>query len=130
MDAFRRLWEAYGRGRREEIVDLFDDACELHASENGRTYRGHDGVRTLLDDRERAWKSVMLTYQRAETVGDEHIVVIGHLTAFDHGGERTLDAPLTCVARFRGGRVLTARTFGDVEQALAHAAEEQAAAGR
>lgn len=130
MDAFRRLWEAYGRGRRDEMLDLFDDDCQLHASEIGRTYRGHDGVRALLDDRERAWKSVMLTYHRAETVGDEHIVVIGHLTAFDHSGERALDAPLTCVARFRGGKVISARSCDDVEQAFAHAAAERALDGR
>lgn len=122
MDAFRRLWEAYGRGRRDELLELVDDACELQVSEHAQARRGRDGLRELLDDHDRSWKSVMLTYESAEPIGTEQVVVLGHLTGFDHSGRQTLDERLICLVRFRDGRLVLMKGFGDVDRALAEAA--------
>jgi ketosteroid isomerase-like protein len=120
---FTRLWEAYGHGRLDDALDLIDPGCELRVSVTDRTYRGHDGVRAGMVEFRRAWKSATLTSDEVIEVDARTIVVIGHVTAFDHSGRRVYDAPLAWMARFSDGRLLSVTSYGSRDEALAAAAE-------
>jgi ketosteroid isomerase-like protein len=120
---FGRLWEAYGHGRLDDALHLIDPDCELRVSVTDRVYRGHDGVRAGMVDFRRAWKSATLTSDEVIEVDAQTIVVVGHLTGFDHAGTRCYDAPLVWMAAFSAGRLMRVTSYSTRADALAAAAE-------
>jgi ketosteroid isomerase-like protein len=118
MAPFVQLWDAYGRGRLDDALDLIDEACEVRAAGSDRVYLGHDGVRAVLAESRRRWKSVTLTSDEIVEVDDATIVAIARLTAFDHTGQRVHDGPLAWMAEFDDGRLLRATYFATRADAL------------
>jgi len=128
MALFVRLWDAYGRGRLDDSLDLIDPAFELRAAGSDRVYRGHDGMRAVMAEFRRRWKSVTLTSDEVVEVDDATIVAIGRLTAFDHSGARVHDGPLAWVTEFADGRLLRATSYSTRAEALRAAAERRSGA--
>jgi ketosteroid isomerase-like protein len=126
MAPFVRLWDAYGRGRLDDALDLIDEACEVRAAGSDRVYRGHDGIRAVLAESRRRWKSITLTSDEIVEVDDVTIVASARLTAFDHSGARVHDGPLAWMAEFESGRLLRATYFPTRADAL-RAAERRRA---
>jgi ketosteroid isomerase-like protein len=120
---FSRLWEAYGQGRLDDALHLIDPDCVLRVSVTDRVYRGHDGVRSGMVDFRQAWKSATLTSDEVIEINAETIVVVGHVTAFDHSGARLYDEPLVWMAVFSNGRLLDVTSYSTRAEALAAAAE-------
>ena len=120
---FGRLWEAYGHGRLDDALHLIDPDCTLHVSVTDRIYRGHDGVRAGMVEFHKAWKSATLTSDEIIEVDSQSIVVTGHVTAFDHSGQRVYDAPLVWMALFSDGRLLGVTSYASRADALVAAAE-------
>jgi ketosteroid isomerase-like protein len=118
MAPFVRLWDAYGRGRLDDALDLIDEACEVRAAGSDRVYRGHDGVRAVLAESRRRWKSVTLTSDEIVEIDNATIVAIARLTAFDHSGSRVHDGPLAWMAEFDDGRLARATYFPTRDEAL------------
>ena len=100
-----------------------DPDCTLHVSVTDRIYRGHDGVRAGMVEFHKAWKSATLTSDEIIEVDTETIVVVGHVTAFDHSGIRAYDAPLVWMGAFSDGRLLGVTSYSSRAEALAAAAE-------
>jgi ketosteroid isomerase-like protein len=121
MAPFVQLWDAYGRGRLDDALDLIDEACEVRAEGSDRVYHGHDGVRAVLAESRRRWKSVTLTSDEIVEVDHVTIVGIARLTAFDHTGQRVHDGPLAWMVEFDDGRLLRATYFATRADALAAA---------
>jgi ketosteroid isomerase-like protein len=128
MAPFARLWEAYGRGRLDDALELIDEECEVRAAGSERVYRGHDGVRAVFAESRRRWKSITLTSDEVVEIDDATIVAIARLTAFDHSGERVHDGSAAWVAEFARGRLLRATYFPSRAEAF-DAAERRTAAG-
>jgi ketosteroid isomerase-like protein len=128
MAPFARLWDAYGRGRLDDALELIDEECEVRAAGSERVYRGHDGVRAVFAESRRRWKSITLTSDEVVEIDDATIVAIARLTAFDYSGERVHDGSAACVAEFDGGRLVRATYFPSSAAAF-DAAERRAASG-
>jgi ketosteroid isomerase-like protein len=125
---FSRLWEAYSQGRLDDALHLIDPDCELQVSVTQRVYRGHDGVRAGMVELQRAWKSATLTSDEVIDIDARTIIVIGHVTAFDHAGKRLYDAPLVWTAAFSDGRLLRVTSYSTRAEALAAAEEPRGGA--
>ena len=125
---FSRLWEAYGHGRLDDALPLIHPDCVLRVLASDRTYRGHDGVRAGMVEFRKAWKSATLSSDEVIEVDAQTIIVIGHMTAFDHSGARVHDAPLVWMALFSEGRLLRVTSYCTRAEALAAAAEPRAEA--
>jgi hypothetical protein len=52
-------------------------------------------------------------------VSEDCVVSDGRIAAFDHDGHLVIDSPLACVAEFRDGMVVRARTFVSLDEAMA-----------
>jgi hypothetical protein len=124
MAPFVQLWDAYGRGRLDDALDLIDESCEVRAAGSDRVYVGHDGVRAVLAEARRRWKSVTLTSDEVVEVDAATIVATARLTAFDHSGARVHDGQLAWMAEFDAGRLRRATYFDSRDDALA-AAEQR-----
>jgi hypothetical protein len=125
---FGRLWEAYGHGRLDDALHLIDPDCTLRVSVTDRIYRGHDGVRAGMVEFHKAWKSATLTSDEIIEIDSQTIVVTGHVTAFDHSGQRVYDAPLVWMALFSDGLLLGVTSYSSRADALVAAAEPRAQA--
>jgi len=86
-------------------------------------------VRAGMVDFRRAWKSATLTSDEVIELDARTIVVIGHVTAFDHSGRRVYDAPLAWMARFSDGRLLAVTSYPSRDEALATGPEPRSEDG-
>jgi hypothetical protein len=119
-DVFARVWELYASGRTGEILDHLHPAVEWSpVLLDPATYHGHDGVHRWAHAVARAWKSITLVADEVRDVAEDCVVASGRIAAFDYGGEQVVDSTLSCVAEFRRGLVVRARTFVAVDEALA-----------
>jgi ketosteroid isomerase-like protein len=117
--AFERVWELYAKGRGIEILDHLDPDVEWHpAVLEPDAYRGHAAVRRWASSMRRAWKSVTLVLDELREL-EGCVLAAGRLAAYDHAGEQVIDTALACVAEFRRGLVVRARSFVSIDDALA-----------
>jgi ketosteroid isomerase-like protein len=117
--AFQRVWELYAKGRGTEILDHLDPDVEWHpAILDPAEYRGHAGVKRWASGMRRAWKSVTLVLEELREI-EGCVLARGRLAAYDHAGEQAIDTALACVAEFRRGLVVRARSFVSLDDALA-----------
>jgi hypothetical protein len=116
---FQRVWELYAAGRGLEILEHLDPAVEWHpAVLDPDSYHGHAGVERWAAGMRHAWKSVTVVLDELREVED-CVVASGRIAAYDHGGEPVVDTVLACVAEFRRGLVVRARSFVSLDEALA-----------
>jgi ketosteroid isomerase-like protein len=120
---FRRGMEAYSRGDYEAAVVGFDPAIEwsVHASvaPDATTYHGHEGVKRFWGTWAEAISGIALEIEECRCVGQNRVVAITRA----HGAGAGSGAPVVSgrfaqIADFRGGRVVRARLYGNVAQAL------------
>ena len=118
-DVFQRVWDLYAAGRGAEILEHLDPAVEWRpALVEPDRYRGHDGVLAWARAARRAWKSVTVVLEDLREV-EGCVVASGRIAASDHRGDQVVDSVLACVAEFRDGRVVRARSFCSHDDALA-----------
>lgn len=122
MAAFSALWRAYGEGRLDRALHLVDADCEFTLPD-GRTYRGHDGIRDYLSETRRDWRTVAISYDDIREDGPGCIVAVGRVAASSADGRTTFERPQACVAEFRDGRFVRGRIYGDPAEATMRAAQ-------
>ena len=122
MVVFSALWRAYGEGRLDRALHLVDAECEFTLPD-GRTYRGHDGIRDYLATTRRDWRTVAITYDDIRENGPGCIVAVGRVAASSADGRTSFERPQACVAEFRDGRFVRGRVFGDPADATAYTGE-------
>ena len=120
MVVFSALWRAYGEGRLDRALHLVDAECEFTLPD-GRTYRGHDGIRDYLATTRRDWRTVAITYDDVREDGPGCIVAVGRVAASSADGRTSFERPQACVAEFRDGRFVRGQVFGDPAEADAYA---------
>jgi ketosteroid isomerase-like protein len=120
---FDDLWRAYAEGRIDDALRLIDPDCELRLAESDVAYRGHDGVRALVADSRRDWKTLTVRHDEVREVGERCVVGIGHAVASGPDGATALDRPLAWVGEFRAGRLVRGTAFPDAAAALRYAVE-------
>jgi ketosteroid isomerase-like protein len=130
MAVFSALWRAYGEGRLDRALHLVDPDCEFTLPD-GRTCRGHDGIRECLEVARRDWRTLTITYDDIHEERPAIIVGIGRVAASGPEGRAVFERPLACVAEFRDGRFVRGWVFGDPARALDHArtVDEERTAG-
>ena len=111
-----RVFEAFAAGDHDALVDVFDPEIEFFGPtatvlNEGKCYRGHDGIRRYLQDAEALWRTLELTPQKFREVGN-HVVVLGRVRATARDGLE-LDTPAAWVWRVERGKVAWGCVYGD-----------------
>jgi ketosteroid isomerase-like protein len=104
----RRAFEAFARRDVAALVRLTDPEVELFAptavlSNEGRCYRGHDGIARYVQDVVRVWKRLEVIPESFREVGN-HVVAIGRVRAEARDGLE-VDNPAAWVWELREGRL-------------------------
>jgi ketosteroid isomerase-like protein len=112
----RRLFEAFDRRDRAALVALTDPEIEFFAptaqlANEGRCYRGHDGLARYLNDVERLWAKLELLPERYRQIGN-HVVALGRVRAHARDGLEVV-TPAAWVWEVRGGRLAWGCVYSD-----------------
>jgi ketosteroid isomerase-like protein len=125
VELARTAFEAFNRAFNEGVPDLYDmldpeiEWIPMTAILEGRTYRGHDGVREWIEDMKREWTSYETMPERFQDLGDDRVLALGTWRARGRGGDVLLDFPhASWLLQYRKGKIVRVETFTDRTQAL------------
>jgi ketosteroid isomerase-like protein len=121
-----RLFAAFADRDEDALLELMDPEIEFFGPtatvlNEGKCYRGHEGMRRYLQDAERLWAELELEPDKYREVGN-HVVVLGRVRARARDGLE-LDAPAAWVWRVERGRIAWGSVYGDRE-AMPHSMQE------
>jgi ketosteroid isomerase-like protein len=112
------LFEAFGRRDADALLALMEPEIEFYGPtatvlNEGKCYRGHEGIRRYLSDVAELWESLEICPRSFREVGN-HVVVLGRVTARAADGLE-LDTPAAWVWRIHAGKVAWGCAYGDRE---------------
>jgi ketosteroid isomerase-like protein len=115
----QRLFEAFAARDAATLLEIVDPQIEFFGPtatvlNEGRCYRGHDGMRRYLRDAEMLWQELELQPQKFHELGN-HVVALGRVRARAHDGLE-IDTPAAWVWRVEMGRVTWGCAYGDPDQ--------------
>jgi ketosteroid isomerase-like protein len=126
------LFEAFGRRDADALLELMSPDIEFYGPtatvlNEGRCYRGHEGIRRYLSDAAQLWQSLEISPRTFREVGN-HVVVLGRVKARAADGLE-LDTPAAWVWRVQAGRIAWGCAYGDRE-AMPRSLQEEGFAPR
>jgi ketosteroid isomerase-like protein len=115
----RRLFDAFAARDVVALLEIVDPEIEFFgptamAVNEGRCYRGHDGMRRYLRDADALWEELDLDPQKLRVVGS-HVVALGRVRARARDGLE-IDTAAAWVWRVEHGRVTWGCAYGDPDQ--------------
>ena len=120
VEVVRELAAAWRRGDREAWLAVWDDEAEfypLRAQLEGHTYRGRDGLREFLIEWDKDWDYARFDVNEIRDAGDQ-VVALAQFRALGRGSGVELDYPIGVVITVRRERVVYARFYSTVSDAL------------
>lgn len=122
MDNLRRGYEAYSRGDLSATLELIDPEFEIHTSgaflDEGRVYRGHDGVREFLAMLGEAFEDVSYEPEEIIEAGEDRYVVLARLRGRGKASGIETDVRFAHVWTVRDGKAISMRAYLDRAEAL------------
>jgi uncharacterized protein len=121
IDLVRRLFEAFARRDVEAVIEMSDPEIEFYAptatlAHEGRSYRGHEGIRSYFEDVKRLWEELSVVPEEFREVNGK-LLVLGRIHARGAVGY-SADSPAGWVWRTRGGKVVSGHVYTDLGEAL------------
>jgi ketosteroid isomerase-like protein len=130
LELARSSFEAWSRRDAQWFVDNTTPEFEFVAAvmttvegEAGTVRGGEQGIQqyfTILDE---PWESFVVDEMEYREV-DDQVVCVGRLRAKGRGSGIEFDQPIAMVLWFRGDKIARARSFLDVDEAMAAASKE------
>ncbi len=111
-----RLFEAFAARDEDSLLAIMHPEIEFFGPtvtvlNEGKCYRGHDGIRRYLQDVEQIWAELETLPSRFREVGN-HVVVLGRVKARAHDGLE-MDTPAAWVWCVEGNKVAWGSVYGD-----------------
>jgi ketosteroid isomerase-like protein len=122
VEAFTRGYEAINRGDVEALLEELDLDVEWHSAVlalvggEATVYRGHEGVRAMLQDLWGAFAVLHAEYSESRDLGDR-IVAIGRIRARGRESGADIESPLGYVTDFKSGKATQVRGYLDPDEA-------------
>jgi ketosteroid isomerase-like protein len=130
LQLWSETYEREGFEGAERIVDqVFDPEVEfsplLSREVEGRTYRGHEGIRAFFRELNDTLGETRYTPSEYHPVGDNVIVLLTRLMATGRGSAVSIGQDLGMVYEFRHGLVRRVTAYSAHDVALREAREAQ-----
>jgi ketosteroid isomerase-like protein len=115
----RRLFDAFAARDLAALLDIVDPEMEFFGPtatvlNEGRCYRGHEGMRRYFRDAEALWEKLELDPQELRVIGN-HVVALGRVRARARDGLE-VDTAAAWVWRIEHGRVTWGCAYGDPDE--------------
>jgi ketosteroid isomerase-like protein len=129
-DEIERVWRSYDAFNRRDLetfLDGFHPDAEWHpilADLGGGVYRGHEGIRAMLEEIDETWDSFRIELEKVHDAG-ERLLVFTRSRA--RGKASGLETGLNAVTliELRDGRATRVWSYMSLEEALAAAGLEK-----
>jgi ketosteroid isomerase-like protein len=113
-----RLFDAFAARDEDALLAIMDPEIEFFGPtatvlNEGKCYRGHDGMRRYLQDVETLWAELKTMPSRFREVGN-HVVVMGRVKARARDGLE-IDGPAAWVWRVEDNMIAWGCVYGDRE---------------
>jgi ketosteroid isomerase-like protein len=106
----------------EATLDLTDPEGVLESAiiggAEGTKYRGHDGFRQWAADVETAFETLRTTPQEYRDLGDDRVLMLGHVSGRGRESGIALEAPVAFLCTLRAGRLSHMQGFLSWDEAL------------
>jgi ketosteroid isomerase-like protein len=129
VELARRSFEAWCRRDADWFVENTTPEFEFVAAvmttvegEGGTVRGGEEGIRQYFTVLDEPWESFVVDEDEYREV-DEQVVCVGRLRAKGRGSGVEFDQPIAMVLWFGGDKIARARSFLDVDEAMAGAKE-------
>jgi ketosteroid isomerase-like protein len=111
-----RMFEAFAARDTEVLLAMMTPEIEFFGPtatvlNEGKCYRGHDGIRRYFHDADQLWSFLDIEPERYREVGN-HVVVMGRVRALARDGLE-LDTPAAWVWRVEHGKIAWGCVYGD-----------------
>lgn len=120
----RRMYEAWGRGDADGLVDVFDADAEVRPAFgvmlSSTVYRGREGVAAWYAETYEPWTELRAEPLRFVDAGERMVVVVG-LHARVPGGQVELEAEIAHVVTIRDGKIVRLDGYEEPDAALSAA---------
>jgi ketosteroid isomerase-like protein len=120
VELVRRSYETFQSGDIEAALQFFDPEGEFvsrFGAMEGRTYKGHNGIRQYLSDIDEAWESYDRELENLIDGGDRVLAVI-NIEAVSKGTGVRLQDRIGLGYWLRDGRIVRMVSYPSVDQAL------------
>jgi ketosteroid isomerase-like protein len=124
IERLRQGIEAFNRRDLDGAMAPLDPDVELvslKAVLEGSSYNGREGMRRLLKDMGEDWDQFQLTADEFLPVGDDRLLVMGHLQARGKASGVEVNYAAAWLCNLRAGKVVRVRFYDDRDEALAAA---------
>lgn len=121
VDLIRSVFDAFERRDVEGVLELMDPDVEFFAptatlAHEGRSYRGHEGIRTYFADVERLWEELRVSPGEYRAEGDR-VLVLGRIHARGAIGYLA-DAPVGWLWQLANGRIVHGHVYTNPDDAV------------
>ncbi len=123
VEIVKRGVDAYNRRDVEALLEVLDPEVEWHPGVlipfegEARVYRGHEGVREMVDDVFEALAEIYTEYSEIRDLGDR-VVAIGRLRTRGRESGAEIESAFGSVTDVRNGKAIRVRTYLDPKEAL------------
>jgi hypothetical protein len=123
VEAFKRAVEAFSRRDMPAVLSYYDPEVEwypgMEALLGGGTtvYRGHDGIRKLVQDLDEAFAEVEFEFRDYRDLGDR-VIAIGEFRARGRASGAETTSPVAYIVDGKEGRATCVRAYLDPTEAL------------
>ena len=120
VEVVRELAKAWRGDDRDAWLAMWDEAAEfypLRSQLEGRSYRGHEGLRRFMAELDEVWGRVRFEVDEIRDAG-EQVVALAHFRARGRASSVELLYPIGIVLTVRQGLVVFARFCSDPSEAL------------
>jgi ketosteroid isomerase-like protein len=112
----RRAFEAFADRDLDRLLEIMDPEIEFFAptaviANDGRCYRGHDGIERYLRDVDQTWSRLEIVPEKFREVGN-HVVVLGRVLAKARDGLE-IDSPAAWVWQISSGALTWGCTYAN-----------------
>jgi ketosteroid isomerase-like protein len=116
----RRAYQAFSERDLDALMNIADPQIEIHTvtgmiAGRDEPYRGHQGLMEYLRDVSETWDEIELLPNDFHELSDCRLVVFGRVRA--RRELAVIDAPNAWLWEVAGGRIRSARVFGDPQSA-------------
>jgi ketosteroid isomerase-like protein len=130
VEAIRRATDAYNRGDIDGVLEECDPEIEWHPSfqmllgGEATVYRGHEGVREVLQDTAEAFTELQAEQSEFRDLGDR-VIAIGHFRGRGEESRARTETAIAWLVEFNNGKAVRLREYLDPNEALEAAGLEE-----
>jgi ketosteroid isomerase-like protein len=123
VEVVRRGFDAFNVKDTAAFLDLWDPECEFFSvtgsQAEGRSYRGHQGLRRYLAEVSETWREIRFEPERMlEGKHDGFVVAVGCLRGEGRGSGVQVEQRIGIVYELRGRKMRYCRAYPEPREAL------------